>query len=129
MKVIRAYPPNFSELAKVFPIKGKPGILYAWGDRLYNPSGVKVTPWILAHEETHGSQQMHFGLDEWWWNYINKADFRRIEEVLAHRYEWLAYSGPDPDAYLDMMSKRLSSPLYGRLLTYDAARRAITNGV
>lgn len=128
MKVIKAYPPNFSLLAKAFPIKGKPGILYAFGDKLYNPSGMKVTPWIMAHELVHGVRQNELGLEHWWHSYINSAIFRYDEEILAHRAEWRAYTGPDASNYLTLISERLASPLYGRLLSVAEAREAIANG-
>jgi hypothetical protein len=128
MKVLKGYPPNFAALAKVFPIKGKPGILYAWGDKLWNPSGVAVTPWIMAHEMVHGDRQLGMGLEQWWQRYIDSAVFRYDEEILAHQAEWNAYTGPDAARYLDLISARLASPLYGHLLTYYEAREAILNG-
>lgn len=138
MRVIKAYPPNFSTLAKAFPIKGRPGILYAYGDTLYNPSGVKVTPWIMAHEEVHGMRQEDEGmsLDRWWDEYINYPDFRLKEELLAHQAEWKSFKAEhvyDPGVfrvlgYLDTISTRLSSPLYGSLLSFEEAKRKISDG-
>lgn len=128
MKVIKAYPPNFSVLAKRFPIKGKPGILYAWGDTLYNPSGVKVTPWIMSHEEVHGGRQKRSGLDAWWDNYMKIPGYRLYEELLAHQAEWqafLRYSNEPSSPYLDLIATRLSSPLYGSMVAYEDARLAI----
>lgn len=133
MKVIKAFPPNFVQLSKHFPIKGKPGILYAYGDVLYNPSGVKVTPWIMAHEEVHGMRQQDEGmsLGEWWDSYINYDDFRLKEELLAHRAEWQTYKSVhdwSSGYYLDTISTRLSSPLYGSLLSFEEAKRRISDG-
>lgn len=132
MKVIKAYPPNFATLAKAFPIKGRPGILYAFGDKLYNPSGVKVTPWIMAHEMVHGERQQDEGmyLEKWWDEYINYPDFRLKEELLAHRAEWKEYQKyvTAGGTYLDAISTRLSSPLYGSLLSFEEAKRRIANG-
>lgn len=136
MKIIKAYPPNFSLLSKHFPIKGKPGILYAWGDVLYNPSGVKVTPWVMAHEEVHGMRQLPMGLDNWWKWYIGDSPFRLAEELLAHRAEWQSFKTEhvfDPGVfrilnYLNTISTRLSSPLYGSLLSFEEAKRRIADG-
>lgn len=142
MKVIKAYPPNFSTLAKAFPIKGRPGILYAFGDKLYNPSGVKVTPWIMAHEEVHSQRQsIMFGMvelshdkkavarDQWWKRYINEPKFRLEEELLAHRAEWQSYTDHNissgVEKYLDLLSTRLSSPLYGSMISHNDAQRRI----
>jgi len=129
MKIITAYPPNFSVLAKRFPIKGKQGILYAWGDRIYNPSGITIPPWLKAHEGVHGERQggmCDMGLcwttpAVWWDLYIHDAEFRLREEVLAHRVEWEAYprevSIENHQKYLDQMAERLSGPIYGDLIS------------
>lgn len=135
MKVIRAFPPNWPEIAKHFPVKGKQGILYAYGDRLYNPSGVQVTPWIMAHEMEHGRRQEDEGqsVRRWWDEYLNYPDFRLKEEVYAHHKEWESYRQTftlekNQNSYLAMMAKRLSSPLYDLGITLeDAARRIVQN--
>lgn len=141
MKVIKAYPPNFSAIAKVFPVKGKKGILYAWGDRIYNPDGVKVEQWLLDHEAVHGQRQLmgivrheYDGPVEAWWDmYLREPIFRLEEEILAHRAEWLSYvhhhNVPlalwEASQYLTSMAMRLSSPLYGSMISYDKAREVI----
>lgn len=135
MKIIKAYPPNWTELTKHFPIKGKQGILYAWGDTLYNPNGVPVTPWIMAHEEVHGWRQNHgwTAVDKWWERYVNDNAFRFTEELDAHKEEWRQFAWAHEIertrlSYLDLISKRLSSPLYGSLVSYDEAKRLIVEG-
>ncbi len=142
MKVIKAFPPNWIEIAKVFPVKGVPGILYAYGDRIYNPSGVKITPWIMAHESIHGEQQKDMSsylsyanqVENWWEKYLLDPGFRLAQELPAHRAEWLEYKhvmhvmGDVSNGYLDLIAKRLSSPLYGNLLSYDEAKERILNG-
>lgn len=133
MKVIKAYPPNFAELAKHFPIKGRPGILYAFGDTLYNPSGVKVTPWIMAHEEVHGKRQWEFGLPAWWATYITHPEWRLKEELLAHQAEMRMFQAHNSGFgvwvhYLNNIATRLSSPLYGSLLSFEEAKRRIADG-
>lgn len=134
MKIIKAFPPNFAELSLAFPIKGVPGILYAWGDTIYNPSGIKVPHQLVAHEEVHGKrQQDHWhsanvgAVDIWWGRYILDPAFRLAEEILAHRAEWRAYEGPDAEMYLERMAERLSSPLYGYLISRFDAREEILN--
>lgn len=130
MRVIKAFPPNFSRIASTFPVKGIPGILYAYGDKLYNPSGVSVSPWIEAHEAIHMSRQEARGVEEWWGLYLIDPAFRLFEEVLSHKAEFHAYDNwmhnPKKLArYLDMIAKRLSSPLYGSLLSKDDAVKLI----
>lgn len=130
MKVIRAYPPNFAQIAAAFPIKGMPGIIYAYGDRIYNPSGVSTPAWIMAHEETHGAQQKlgdGYDVKAWWDRYIADPTFRLEQEIPAHRAEWKAYKGFMPDkTYADRIAVRLSSRLYGNLISKERALEEIT---
>lgn len=140
MKIIKAYPPNYVALTEHFPIKGKGGVLYAWGDRLYNPSGIKVMPWLMAHESVHGGRQLqrylctipgYTPVENWWIRYVHNPKFRLNEEILAHRAEWEAYKNAIQNPtqrqfYLAMIAGRLSSPLYGSLITPTEAANEIT---
>ena len=124
MRIIKAFPPNYNQIVKVFPyIKGRPGILFAWGDRLYNPSGVEVPSYLMAHEKEHGRQQTREGwtTKDWWDAYMHDPNFRLGEELLAHIAEYNAYrrdhSDKDTERYLSTIAERLSSPLYGNLCT------------
>lgn len=58
---------------------------------------------------------------------MTKPGYRLYEELLAHQEEWKTYRykmGGD-EHYLEAISKRLSSPLYGSLISYAAAYEAI----
>lgn len=131
-KIIKAYPPNFNALSKVFPIKGQQGILYSWGDRIYNPSGLEIPPHLLVHEGVHGERQRSImsidpvvSTEMWWDHYIDDVVFRIIEEKYAHQAEWKAYNGSAPDLYLEGMVRRLSGPLYGNMVSSNQARDMI----
>lgn len=140
MKVIRAYPPNFSQIAAAFPVKGVPGIIYAYGDRIYAPGSKGDLPsWILAHEEVHGRQQKYICKDigciaqYWWFRYITEPQFRLEQEIPAHRAEWDSYRNASHHVtdeigmrYLDRIAARLSSPLYGNLISKERAIEEIT---
>lgn len=144
MKIIKAYPPLYSRIVEAFPyIKGRPGILFAWGDRLYYPNPTTkaqdLPVWIEAHEEVHGKRQMENfsdyyqeAIEDWWDKYIADPEFRLQEEIPAHQAEWRAYrdtfpenSPFDPCPYLTRVAERLSGPLYGNLISYEEARKVI----
>jgi hypothetical protein len=132
MKIIRAYPPNFAQIARAFPaVKGRTGILYAYGQTIYNPSGIVVSPWLLAHEKVHSYRQCSPGDPETWWDlYINNPAFRYDEELMAHRREYREYAKyhtpADTEKYLVFISQRLASRLYGSMTSEQEARDAIT---
>ena len=97
VKVIIAEPPNVAEIDKVFPLRGT-GIIYAFGDKIYNPAGAKIPPFLFAHEGAHGDRQISiFGIDRWWRQYLDDADFRYHEEVIGHAAEFLSLSQGEYD--------------------------------
>src|SRR5262245_41887731 len=87
--VVGAYPPNIDLIDCVFHVRGLK-MLFAFGDAIYNPAGVEVTPMLVEHEKVHSYRQKS---DPWaWWDrYCRDADFRLQEEVYAHGVElkWL----------------------------------------
>lgn len=64
---------------------------------------------------------------------MTEPEFRLAEEIPAHQVEYRAFcenhtNGPGRNARrlaLHHVAARLSSPLYGRLVSYEAARRLI----
>jgi hypothetical protein len=134
MQVVRARPPLFAEIDAVFKIAGKP-VIFAFGDAIYNPHGVAITPEILAHEAVHGRRQREGadGVEGWWRRYLRDPAFRLAEELPAHRAEYAEFCANNRDGAarngrrlaLHHIAARLASPLYGRLVSYDEARRLI----
>jgi hypothetical protein len=127
--IIIENPPIFERASKVFDIIDKP-ILFSWGDKIYNPKGVDVPKYLLAHESVHGDQQGtdEAGILEWWDRYLKDEKFRIAEEVPAHRAEYLALVKRHNDKreyYLKRVAEKLSAPLYGSLVTSAEARELI----
>ena len=98
---------------------GQKGILYTYGEDVYNPDGVEVTDWLAAHEFTHIMQQRKIGgPDKWWQKYIEDEEFRYVEELLAHRAElsMLLHATKDRNTRAKLVMRtaaRLVAPLYG----------------
>lgn len=132
MRVIRDRPPLFDEIDARFNVRGKP-ILFAWGDRLYIPSGsLDVAPHLMAHEEVHGARQgtAEPGIILWWKSYLNDREFRLDEEILAHRAEYqslISHSGGRQQRrrHLAITAARLAAPLYGRMISVSEAKKVI----
>lgn len=130
MEIVRDYPPIFDEIDERFHTRGKP-VIYAWGDRIFNPMGVKVDFPLFCHEKVHGARQIEGGsIEDWWRRYIAEDEFRLHEEILAHQAE---YNAAIRDAstrqqrrlILGAVSRKLAAPLYGRLITEEKARRVV----
>lgn len=89
MKVLIAQPPNLAEIERVFPNRGD-GVIYAYGDTIFNPNNAQIPRSILAHEGAHGDRQLNLiGVDRWWRQYLDDPEFRYREEVIGHAAEYL----------------------------------------
>lgn len=129
MKIVNELPPNIDAIRKVFTLRGNE--IFAYGDTIYNPGGGKIPPWLIAHEEIHRAQQAEFGgPDEWWRKYLIDPRWRIEQELDAHRAEYTIYCihfrlRNQRRKFLTLLARRLSGPLYGRLISFENAKKAI----
>jgi hypothetical protein len=113
--IINERPPNFEQIKAAFPRAGNPGVLFAYGDRIYNPSGIVVPPALIAHEEVHLNRQRDAGPTTWWDQYLTDNGFRYNEELLAHAAEFKAQRVTDRNFVARLLlatALRLVAPLY-----------------
>jgi hypothetical protein len=114
--IIHDRPPNFEQILASFPKADGPGILFAHGTNIYNPSGLVVPPALIAHEEVHLYRQRDAGPTRWWGQYLTDTDFRYNEELLAHVAEFKTLKiGNDRNAGAALLMRtamRLIAPLY-----------------
>jgi hypothetical protein len=129
LEVVDGRPPNYVEIVAVFPGAALPGVIFAYGDRIYAPGGRTPSPALQAHEQVHCERQ-GARPEHWWGLYLTDPAFRLEEELLAHRAEYRAYCArhvnrvKQAQALADIAAK-LSAPLYGGLISPEDARRAI----
>ncbi len=125
--IVKDYPPNYDEIATAFGLVHQRvgGILFSYGDRIYNPSGMHIPASLRVHEAVHGRQQ---GYDPagWWERYIDSQAFRLGEEIEAHQaeYRYVIEHGSRAERRTarKLIAQRLSSPLYGKMIGKSAAR-------
>lgn len=119
MTVSTEYPPNISEIAKVLPGSMNYGIIFTYGDTIYNPSRINLTPELMAHEATHGCQQEEMGADDWWSVYLVSDHFRYEQELEAHTHEYMMYAATHNRhmnrVMLKLVGQKLAAELYGKL--------------
>lgn len=132
MRVVVGRPPNFNEIAAVLPEANNPLTIFCYGDIIYNPGGGRISSALRAHEAVHSARQGSTDgeIRAWWAKYVADTGFRYAEELPAHRAEYAAFCKPEQDKekrfrFLVDLSRRLSGPLYGSLITFDAAKQAI----
>jgi len=127
MRIAIDFPPNIDAIKAVFPIRGR-GVIFCYGDTIFNPDSVVVPPRLVAHETVHSMSQ---GGDPagWWEKYLTDEEFRLAEEILAHRAEYRCAlhdaNRNQRRQALKLIATRLSGPLYGRMLSLDEAKRVI----
>lgn len=119
MKVVKGYPPNFEKLSKKFILK-EPGIVFTYGDTVYNPSGLPLPPDLEAHEQTHVDQQATMGPEAWWDQYLEDPDFRLGQELEAtkvqYQYICKTENRQGRQEGLHFLAKMLSSAVYGNMI-------------
>lgn len=127
-KIVTGWPPNINEIQAVFPLPR--GVIFTYGDRIYNPYGGKLPPWLIEHEKVHIQQQLRYGVAEWWSRYLIDAPWRLSQEMEAHRMEYRVYCAIIRDVRkrkvaLIEMARRLSGPMYGGLISLHEAKENI----
>lgn len=127
MRVLHSEPPHRWLVELILgPLPDR--VIFAFGDRIYNPSGGTLTAALQAHEAVHARQQGRCPWI-WWFRYLLSPRFRLAQELEAHRAEWgvarKTLPGPARRRYLRELSNRLASDMYGGLLTPGEAREAI----
>ncbi len=129
LRIVREPPPNYQEVLAVFPAAAKPGTYFCFGRAIFVPVGnANVSAWLMAHEEIHAQRQ---GGDPagWWRRYLDDPAFRLAEELPAHQAEFHYFDGKprrERMFYLRQAATRLSSKLYGNLVTPHKAKQLIT---
>ncbi len=113
-EIVIERPPNFERIAAAFPDASKPGVLFAYGGKIYNPTGGVVPHALLKHEQVHLDRQSQ--PDQWWEKYLIDSEFRYREELLAHVAEYTAQvHGLDRNHKAKLLmatAARLVAPLY-----------------
>lgn len=131
VKIINGKPPNYDKIAQTFKLSGRE--IFAYNNVIYAPGMDKVPPELIAHEMLHFEQQAKVGVKEWWDKYLVDTEFRLHEELEAHQVEYRMFCNFNSDKnhrakYLDMIAARLSSEMYGKIVTKSQATKLIKNG-
>lgn len=149
MRVVVDRPPLFDEIVAAFPIAAKPGVIFAWRDKIFNPSGRSIAPELMVHEAVHGERQMGEvqldgkwpgatpGIEGWWRRYIADPAFRLAEEIPAHLAEFQALCAQQRAcwhsernmrrALATHVARKLSGPLYGHLISASDAKALLVS--
>lgn len=127
MRISKEYPPNYAEIIEAFPESDKKAC-YCFGDTVYNPFGIFITPDIMEHEEQHSIRQENFP-EKWWKRYIADPAWRLYEEYIAFgaQYKFMknVLNVKQQKVLLYKMARTLSGPVYGSAVTIQEAESNI----
>lgn len=131
--VLAEQPPNIGAIREAFPaIVGRKGILFSYGDLIYNPDRVSIIPALYDHETVHCHQQQAAGPAAWWMLYMSDPKFRAKQELEACLAEVRNYMTLEPRPnrllrarYFERVAERLSSPIYGYMMRRKDAKEAV----
>ena len=121
-------PPFINEVNEIFRLPE--GVIFTFGDIIFNPSHAPIDGALMKHEELHSQQQ---GADpqRWWKRYLKDKDFRLSQEAAAYQIQYRELKKIVKDrnklhTYLIILSKDLSGEMYGNAMTFQEAYEAIT---
>jgi hypothetical protein len=120
----REKPPNYEQIAAAFQLNGRE--IFAYDGVIYAPGTGVITPELVVHETVHFKQQEVEGVESWWKKYIDDPEFRMAQEIPAHKLEYRAFLKTHKDRnervrYLELVANRLSSKMYGNVITKKQA--------
>lgn len=125
LRIVAEPPPNFDAICEAFPAAKDAPVVFCYGDVLYNPKGLKIEHWLMAHELVHSARQKGDPAG-WWERYCEDPMFRLKEELQAHKAEYAYISLGVKDRnqrarLLNITARRLASPLYGGIIPVQDA--------
>jgi hypothetical protein len=84
MNIVVAKPPIYDEAAARFTLRGRE--VFAYGDTLFNPHGIPISPDLMTHERVHAAQHRHYpgGAAAWWSRYLEDPSFLASQEGEAY---------------------------------------------
>lgn len=128
IEIRKGWPPNIEKIRAVLPVSESN--IFAFGGKIYNPSGGELTSPLIEHEKVHFRQQGWFPR-LWWWRFLRDPVFRLQQELEAHRAEYREFCRWEGNKrirfqYLQGLGARMAAPMYGGMITAPAAMKEIS---
>ena len=100
--------------------------VFTYGDTIYNPGKISLSPDLVIHEEVHERQQKNmnvlyrFGPAIWWRKYLRDPKFRFEQELEAYRAQYAFFERALTDRQLkhkilEDLAGKLIGPMYGNM--------------
>lgn len=132
MQILFEKPPIFERALKLFNLSSDKIVFFAYGDKIYSPSGKMPPDDFLEHESVHCEQQEHSeqAAKIWWERYFTDKDFRIAQEAEAYgaQFKYLKGRYRDRNAQariLHNIAGLLCDPMYATHLSHTEAMQMI----
>ena len=131
--IIKKEQPPFFDKILAAGMRPTGSTVYTYGDTIYSPLGGEIPGNLVIHEQVHSAQQGE-NPDAWWDRYLSDSYFRMDQEVEAYREQYLYLQKNIKDRerlhkILFELAGSLSSPIYGNMITREAAMNMIKNNI
>lgn len=127
VKIIFEKPPIYNNLCAAFKVRPQ-GVVYTYGNIIYNPDKQDLPAEIIEHEKIHMKQQTKGDMtpDLWWGKYLRDPKFRVDQEAkgYARQYDVICSTHKDRNMraqYLWSLASSLSGPLYNNIILHSEA--------
>jgi len=130
------YPPIYWKVHEKWGVRWGDGkVVMVYGNTIHQSFGEAMDEDLLVHEIVHIKQHAAYpgGPAAWWERYLDDQDFRLSQEIEAYRkqYEWSKehLNSKTRKDILNHCAATLSSHLYGNMVTYEEAKKLITQNI
>jgi hypothetical protein len=131
VKISFGDPPNIESIQQAFQADLSKTI-FTFGDTIYNPNQLSLTPDLIEHEKVHMAQQKRNEKDAalWWGKYLRDPKFRIDQEAKAYARQYdilaIARKGREERFHIRFgLAGILASKLYGSVISLYEAERLI----
>ena len=136
MELVSEYPPCYEAVHKELPLANPKTSAFTYGNKIYVPEQKtdQIGATVLQHETQHSEQQDKIGSPEAWWEkWIADKEFRLEQEgeAYARQYWFFCANKKDRNARARMLHHlcaNMSGDMYGRMCSYEEAKKIILNG-
>ena len=133
MRIIHSRPPAIVWDRASTLLGANESTLFAYAPDIYVPGGGALDDFLIAHERTHLKQQ-GTDPDAWWERYFVDPLFRVEQEIAAYRNQLASFAKVHKDRndrarFTRMIASDFAGPLYGRVITFNAAYTRIMTAI
>jgi len=135
LELVSDYPPCWEAVHNAVPDADPKTSAFTYGNKIYVPEQKteEIGATVLHHETQHSEQQDKSSPEAWWKKWIDDTQFRLDQEGEAYARQYWFFCSVKHDRntrarMLHHLCANMSGDMYGRMCTYEEAKKIILNG-